>query len=256
MLRKYSNHRTYLDNLKLGTLSAFSAGMVNVLSVIIFFAFTSNITGHYAILAQEISKGNWIQAAVVFLWILIFFTGSMFSNLLIIHGNSYVGRYLAHAIPIIIETICILIVGVYLQFFYTETLYETELLVTLLLFAMGLQNGLTASISNGSVKTTHLTGLTTDLAITLSILTKEQFRNDIKVREKGKLLFSIMIAYMLGAIISGILYYEIKYYTFYIVCLTLCIVMSYDYYKLNITKYLFKGAYLLKKISSKDEENQ
>ncbi|WP_313376825.1 YoaK family protein [Chishuiella sp.] len=253
MLRKYSNHRTYYDNLKLGTLSAFSAGMVNVLSVIIFFAFTSNITGHYAILAQELSKGNWIQAAVVFLWILTFFTGSMISNLLIIHGNSHVGRYVAHAIPLILEIICILIVGLYLQFFYTETLYETELLVTSLLFAMGLQNGLTASISNGAVKTTHLTGLTTDLAITLSMLTKERFRNDEKVRQKGVLLFSIMFAYMLGATIAGIIYYEIKYYTFYIVCFTLCIIMFYDYYKLNITKYLFKRAYLLKKVNPKEE---
>jgi hypothetical protein len=44
-----------------------------------------------------------------------------------------------------------------------KTLEETEALVALMLFATGLQNGLTASISNFSVKTTHLTGTTTDL---------------------------------------------------------------------------------------------
>ncbi len=58
---------------------------------------------------------------------------------------------------------------------------------------------------------------------------------------------------MLGATIAGIIYYEIKYYTFYIVCFTLCIIMFYDYYKLNITKYLFKRAYLLKKVNPKEE---
>jgi len=253
MLRKYSNHRTNADNLKLGTLTAFSAGMVNVLSLIIFFSFTSNVTGHYAILAQEIAKQNWIQACVVFLWIFLFFAGSMVSNLLIIHGNKYFGRHLSHAIPIILETICILYTGIYLQYFYTESLYETELLVALLLLAMGLQNGLTASISNSSVKTTHLTGLTTDLAINLSMMTKESFRKDPKVRAKGKLLFFIMIFYMMGAIFSGLLYYEIKYYTFYIVCCVLCFIMLYDYYKLSITKLVHGKSYLLKKYKNSNQ---
>lgn len=65
MLRKFSNSRTLSDNIKLGSLTAFSAGMVNVVSVMLFFAFTSNVTGHYAVLAEEIAKGNWYQAGVV-----------------------------------------------------------------------------------------------------------------------------------------------------------------------------------------------
>ena len=37
--------------MKLGAMTAFSAGMVNVASLILFFSFTSNVTCHYAILA-------------------------------------------------------------------------------------------------------------------------------------------------------------------------------------------------------------
>jgi uncharacterized membrane protein YoaK (UPF0700 family) len=59
--------------------------------------------------------------------------------------------------------LCLLFVGIYGQFYYQKTLEETEYLVALMLFATGLQNGLTASISNFSIKTTHLTGTTTDL---------------------------------------------------------------------------------------------
>jgi hypothetical protein len=43
---------------QLGALTAFSAGKVNVISVFIFFAFTTNLAGHYAILVQEISSVN------------------------------------------------------------------------------------------------------------------------------------------------------------------------------------------------------
>lgn len=256
MLRKYSTHRTHSDNLKIGGLTAFSAGMVNVISVIVFFAFTSNITGHYAIFAQEIAKGNWFQAAVVILWIMLFFFGSFTSNFVIIHGNKYIGRYLSHAIPIILEIICLLVVGVYLQGYYTESLQETEFLVGLLLFAMGLQNGLTASISNSAVKTTHLTGLTTDLAIALSMITKKHFRKDEKVVEKIQLLSSIMFFYVLGGVITGVLYNTIQNYTFYIVCFFLTIIIFYDYYKLTILKYNHKKFFTLKQDKIKFEKNR
>lgn len=255
MLRKYSTHRTHDDNLKLGVLTAFSAGMVNVISVIVFFAFTSNVTGHYAVFAQELAKGNWFQAAIVILWIMLFFFGSFTSNFIIIHGNKYIGRYLSHAIPIILEIICLLVVGIYLQGFYTESLQETEFLVGLLLFAMGLQNGLTASISNSAVKTTHLTGLTTDLAIALSMMTKKHYRKDEKVVEKIQLLSSIMFFYVLGGVITGVLYNTIQNYTFYIVCFFLTIIIFYDYYKLTILKYNHKKFFSLRQEEVKESKN-
>ena len=49
--------------------------------------------------------------------------------------------------PIVLEIICLLFVGVYGQLYYQKTLEETEYLVALMLFATGLQNSLTASIS-------------------------------------------------------------------------------------------------------------
>jgi len=151
MLRKYSNSRSLTDNIKLGSLSAFSAGMVNIGSLILFLSFSSNVTGHYAILASEIVKGNYYQIAIVFSWIFLFFFGSFVSNFIVIHLNQING-YLAHSIPLFLEITCLMIVGIYGEFFYTETLAETEILLVILLFAMGLQNGLTASISNFSVK--------------------------------------------------------------------------------------------------------
>ncbi|MBT0606814.1 YoaK family protein [Aequorivita echinoideorum] len=238
MLRKYSNFRSFSDNIKLGGLTAFTAGMVNVVSVIVFFAFTSNVTGHYAILAQEIAKGNWYQAAVVLLWVFLFFMGNFTSNCLIIHNNSKSSRYFAHAVPVLLEMACLLFVGAYLEFFYTETLYETEILVAAMLFAMGLQNGLTASISNAKVKTTHLTGLTTDLGILFSMFTKREFREDVKLQKKAKLLLAIMFSYMGGGIMAGVFYIQIQNYTFLIISLLLTIVIVYDYSKLQVTRYM------------------
>lgn len=240
MLRKYSNHRTVQDNIKLGALTAFSAGMVNVASVIVFFSFTSNVTGYYAIFAQEMAKGNWYQGAVVLFWILLFLVGSMISNMIIIHGKGRFNTYLTHSIPLGLEILSILFVGIYLDFFYKDSLQETEILVGALLFAMGLQNGLTASISNSVVKTTHLTGLTTDFAILVSMFTKESNRHNKALVDKFHLLLSIVVSYIFGGFVSGMSFAFLKNKTFFVVCFVLMIIGVYDYYKL----YKIKKQYL------------
>ncbi|WP_372756217.1 YoaK family protein [Mariniflexile sp.] len=237
MLRKHSNNRTLRDNIQLGSLSAFSAGMVNVTSLIVFFAFTSNVTGHYAILAEEISKGNWYQASVVFAWIFLFFIGNFTSNLIIINFNKK-NSYFAHSAPLILEIICLVGVGFYGHFFYLETLTETEIMIGLMLFAMGLQNGLTASISNFSVKVTHLTGLTTDVGILTAMFTKKEYRNNKLLRGKLSVLLAIAIAYLSGGILAGLIYFKVKFIVFFVVSAVISFIIMYEYYKLKVTKFM------------------
>lgn len=237
MLRKFSNNRTLKDNIQLGSLSAFSAGMVNVTSVIVFFAFTSNVTGHYAILAEEISKGNWYQASVVFAWIFMFFIGNFISNIIVINLNQK-NSHLAHSAPLILEILCLLSIGIYGQFYYRETLSETEIMVGIMLFAMGLQNGLTASISNFSVKSTHLTGLTTDVGILTAMFTKKQYRNNKLLRGKLSVLLAIAASYISGGIIAGLIYFKVKFLVFFAVSAVIGIIILYDYYKLKVTKFI------------------
>lgn len=236
MLRKYSNSRSLDDNIRLGVLTAFSAGMVNIVSLIIFFAFTSNVTGHYAILAEEIAKGNWYQVAVVFTWIFLFYFGNFTSNLIIINFNKK-NAYLAHSAPIVLEIICLLGVGIYGSYYYTEKLQETEVLVAICLYAMGLQNGLTASISNFAVKTTHLTGATTDLGVLSAMFTKKEYRENEQLRGKFKLIFYIACSYLTGGVISGLIYFLIGFKVFYAVCLSLVVVLLYDISKIKFYQY-------------------
>lgn len=243
MLRKYSNSRSLADNIKLGTLTAFTAGMVNIGSLLLFFSFSSNVTGHYAILASEIVKGNYYQIAVVFSWIFLFFFGSFVSNLIVIHFNQK-NTYLAHAVPLILEIASLLTVGFYGEFFYKETLTETEFLLALMLFAMGLQNGLTASISNFTVKTTHLTGTTTDLGILFSMFTKKEYRDNKALRGKATLLLSIACSYLSGAVIAGFTYMFLGFKMFYVVSVLLVFIIFYDFYKIRFKRFIHKRKYV------------
>jgi uncharacterized membrane protein YoaK (UPF0700 family) len=246
MLRNYSNSRTLGDNIRLGTLTAFTAGTINIASLLIFLSFTSNVTGHYAILAAEISKANWSQVAVVGGWIFLFFFGGFVSNFMVINFNKK-SKYFAHAMPLVLEIACLLFVGIYGQFYYRKTLEETEYLVALMLFATGLQNGLTASISNFSVKTTHLTGTTTDLGILFSMFTQKKFRKNGELVARAKLLMSIMFAYVLGAVFSGLTYYYLEFRVFYVISFCLLVVIGYDAYKIHLrhfnTQYRYSKIY-------------
>jgi len=225
------------ENIRLGALTAVVAGMVNVASLLVFFSFTSNVTGHYAILASEIAKGNLYQVAVVFAWIFTFFMGNFTSNWIVINLNKW-NTYVSHAIPIGLEILCLLAVGVYGQYFYAETLTETELLLALMLFAMGLQNGLTASISNFAVKTTHLTGATTDLGILFSMFTKKEYRENEELVGKAKLLLAIAASYLTGAILGGYAVLHLQFKTFYLVSAMLVVVVMYDLYEISIKQYI------------------
>ena len=239
MLRKFNHSRSNADNIRLGSLTAFVAGMVNVSSLIIFYAFTSNVTGHYAILASELVKGNYFQSLIVFSWIFLFFFGGFISNMIVISFSAK-NSYVAHGLSLVLEIICLLAVAIYGQYFYQETLRETEFMVSAMLFAMGLQNGLTASISNFAVKTTHLTGATTDLGILVSMFVKNRFQKDAVIIDKAKLIFSIFGSYLIGAIVASFFFKHIQFKIFYLACIVLFVVLAYDWSKLYINKYRWR----------------
>jgi uncharacterized membrane protein YoaK (UPF0700 family) len=231
VLRKYSHNRTLSDNIKLSILGALIAGMINVASFMIFVSFSSNVTGYFAILASEVVSGNMEQIMLVSFWIMLYISGSFTAGFMVTNlfrNNSY----LAHATPLILQLLCILTVGFYCNFFYQETLLESEFLLSLLLFSMGLQNGLTASITNFQVKTTHLTGAVTDLGVIASMLTKPEFRTNKALLDKGKLIVATIVGYVAGGILFGMFFKTIAYNMFYVVAGLLLVMITYDQYTL------------------------
>jgi hypothetical protein len=108
------------------------------------------------------------------------------------------------------------------------------------------QNGLTASISNFSVKTTHLTGTTPTLEFWFPCLPRKIQKNG-ELIGRAKLLMSIMLAYVLGAVFSGLTYYYLEFRVFYVISVCLLIVIGYDAYKIHVrhfnTKYRYNRIY-------------
>ena len=83
MLRHRGQRRTYQHNLRLAALLCLTAGFVNGAGFLAFAVLTTNVTGHVALFAERISRGDFLAAQTVGLWMLLFLLGAFVCSLLV-----------------------------------------------------------------------------------------------------------------------------------------------------------------------------
>jgi uncharacterized membrane protein YoaK (UPF0700 family) len=192
---------------------------------------TTNVTGHFAFFVDEVFKFNFWEGFIFFLYIFFFFLGSFISNIMV-EIVTKVNDKLIYIIPIIIESIILFSIAIFGQSLVDK---NPNLLAFSLLFAMGMQNSLVTTISNATVRTTHLTGLFTDLGIELSQLffyTKNEQK--VKLYSSIKLRLTIISFFFLGGLLGGIFYTTLKLYILAIAGILLIIGITSDYIKLKL----------------------
>lgn len=208
---------------------SFVAGIVNVSGVMQLQVLTTNVTGHFAYFAENIVLNKYAPAIVFVFYVVTFLLGAFCSSLLteLFSRKSVVSAY---AFPISIEILSLLFVALS----GTATI-APDLVASVLLFAMGMQNALVSRISNSVVRTTHLTGLFTDLGIDLSLLffLKRSNLNKRKLRQNISLKFIIILFFFFGSVLGGFLVLEFQFKTLFVAVACLMVAMSYDYFKLR-----------------------
>lgn len=203
MFRHRGEARTLDHNLRIASLLSFVAGMVNIAGFLSVQRLTTNVTGHFAFFVDEIFKLNGLQAFYFFLYIFFFLLGSFTSGIIIELNYKRKGTY-NYTIPVILEIFVLLAVAVFGKVLMNGF---PDVLAFMLLFAMGLQNSLVTTISNSIVRTTHLTGLFTDLGIELSQLFFYRLQEQKqKLMASVKLRLTIICFFFLGGIVGGVGY--------------------------------------------------
>ncbi len=231
MFRHKGKTRTIKHNLRIASLLSFVAGIVNVAGFLAIQRLTTNVTGHFAFIVEEILKLNFWQSFIYFLYIFFFFLGSFVSNLLVEIISKKNGS-LIYVIPTIIESLILFFLAVFGQFLISQ---NPNLLACSMLFAMGLQNSLVTTISNSTVRTTHLTGLFTDLGIELSqLFFFKQKDQKYKLYSSIKLRLTIITFFFLGGLLGGIFYSTLKLYVLIMAATVLIIGIIYDELKLKL----------------------
>jgi uncharacterized membrane protein YoaK (UPF0700 family) len=232
MFRHQGKNRTFIHNLRLATLLSFVAGIVNVTGVLSIQTLTTNVTGHFAYFAEEIMKRDYAAAITFFVFTIFFLLGAFTSNFLAeLISKKYPN--LSHVIPISLGMIVLIGVGIFgAQSSLSSS--EGKWIAFSMLFAMGIQNSLVTKISQSTVRTTHLTGLFTDLGIELSQLffykkpdEKKKLKTSIYLR------LSIIIFFFIGCISGGFLYNLLEMKTLFVAATFLLFALLYDYIRLQ-----------------------
>lgn len=231
MFRHQGNSRTLSHNLKIASLLSFVAGIVNVTGFFAVQRLTTNVTGHFAFFMDEVFKLNFWKGFIYFLYIFFFFLGSFVSNLLIEIIATKGDRYI-YVVPASIECVILFFIGILGQSLMS---LNTNIIAFSLLFAMGLQNSLVTTISSARVRTTHLTGLFTDLGIDLSqMFFYKDTERKTKLIASIKLRLTIIIFFFIGGIIGGGLYAKIGLITLVFAATLLVLGLIYDNIKFKL----------------------
>lgn len=161
-----AHRRTDMTDAALGTLLAFIAGAINAGGFIAIGKYTSHMTGIISAVADDIALGVFGAAAVGLVLFVAFVAGAACSAILINWGRRNF-RARQYAYPLLAEAV--LLIG-----FGAAGLLQPALFVAvaapLLCFIMGLQNATITKISGARVRTTHVTGMVTDIGIELGKL--------------------------------------------------------------------------------------
>lgn len=121
---------------------------------------------------------------------------------------------------------------------YDGSLVKTEYFAGSLLFAMGMQNALVSMISGSVVRTTHLTGMFTDLGIDLSAMVFEPGMRDRTHRRKVILRVSIITFFLVGGMLGGWLFIRYSFHVFIVPVALLVVALLYDYFRIRVTRHL------------------
>jgi uncharacterized membrane protein YoaK (UPF0700 family) len=237
LLRRTKNDRTLKENLMLASSTAFVSGATNVAGVIALLAFTTNITGHFANLARNVIERNFPQIIILLIWLLLFFAGAFIANFLV-RWQSHKSVYRANALPIVLEIIILLFVAFYGSNYYNDTLREKQLITAAIILAMGLQNGLVSNISGGLIKTSHLTGLFTDLGADVAEWLFVRTNKPALLKSRLYIRFTILTFYFLGALAGGYFFDKYDFAIFYFIPVILFTILYYDLSPIALYKFV------------------
>jgi len=209
--RLLTNHKARSKHLnrQLAWSLAFVAGAVNAGGFLAVELYTSHVTGAVAKISDQLVLGNTVLALEGVGIVASFGLGAFFSTLLISYGRRH--RYTSHyAASLMIEAILMVVfglIGARLNEIHGVFVPAT---VMLLSFMMGMHNSMVTTISNAEVRTSHMTGIVTDLGIELSRLFYFNRSRDPRIqpiranRDKLKLHSLILGSFFTGGLVGAL----------------------------------------------------
>ncbi|MBP6613415.1 MAG: DUF1275 domain-containing protein [Aquabacterium sp.] len=160
--------RTRRTDVHLGLFLAFNAGAINAGGFLAVSQYTSHMTGLVSEMADHLALGHMDLVKGALISVLSFLAGAATSAIMINWARRRRSRHEFSA-PLLLVAILMLAFGV-LGAYHRVIGSSLIMTVVLLCFIMGLQNAMITKVSNSVIRTTHVTGMVTDIGIELGRL--------------------------------------------------------------------------------------
>lgn len=163
-----SAERTGAADTQLGMVLTFVAGATNAGGVLAIGQYTSHMSGIFSAMADHLASGA-VGLVLLGLGALLAFMAGAACSAILINWGRRSGRGSRYALPLLLEAVLLLGFGL-LGALLRDGPGLVLLAAPLLCFIMGLQNATVTKISGARIRTTHVTGMVTDLGIELGKL--------------------------------------------------------------------------------------
>ena len=202
--RMTGRERTKTANQALARYLAFVAGATNAGGFLAVRQYTSHMSGITSSMADNLALADLPLVLSSLAAILAFVSGAACTTLLVRWGRRH-ALHSEYALPVLAEAGLLVVFGLTGRVFVDHTTMGT---VLLLCFTMGLQNAIVTKLSNAEIRTTHVTGMITDIGIALGrmLASAAGDRDAADALDRPKLLLlSSLVGLFLGGGVVGAL---------------------------------------------------
>ena len=213
---------SFTQKARLAVTLAWVAGYVNIVGIVVCGRAVSHVTGTVSAFGKDVTDGDWKFLGMPAWLVLWFLAGAFASGLATEAGRTRAWKSI-YVLPIALEAFALgafaLTIGLAgaPQVEGSATIGGGALwtATALACLAMGLQNATITRISGGVVRTTHMTGVVTDLGIELAVLagrtrpvrprraTGAEVPGGLTSGERALLLAALLASFALGAALGG-----------------------------------------------------
>ncbi|QFG69067.1 YoaK family protein [Ornithinimicrobium pratense] len=212
LLQLAAGQRDEWTNRHLAYLLAWVAGVLNSVGFVAVGFYTSHMTGIVATVADQLVLGGTHLVLFGAVALAAFILGAMACALQFNWARRRHRRD-RFALVLFVEAVLILIVGGLAE--EVTWAHREWLIVATLGFVMGQQNALITKVSNATIRTTHITGMVTDIGIELGKMTYLKRPGDpdpVRGDPHKLLMLSILVAlFFVGGVLGALGYLAIGF---------------------------------------------
>ncbi|MGQ7260787.1 YoaK family protein [Vreelandella sp. V005] len=162
MLIKKKKARSHTEDRCLALVLATAAGILNAMALGAFGFLPSHMSGNASQMSTEVANSDTYGILFLATLIMAFVLGGMLARIVVIVGQKLRTIF---CLILVAEGMALTVVSAFELLFYS-TRFNAEVLIALG-FLMGIHNSTSTQLSNGRVRTTHVTGTLTDAGIAL-----------------------------------------------------------------------------------------